>query len=306
VEKHLRATFNGIFFWNNDRGRIFEIVNEADQVNHYSSSFELDWERKKLNWIETNDFLPARASNMLVDQLHPEKIVFTYELEDIEMHPVGVCLQLCEVKNGQIYKYRSRRVISESCDDMQSLFDGKRYSFEHRDFRGRFDTPSIRVTDLRSDSMGSSFDLEWHSSNFRVLYSMNKPISCWIRDRFYTVVKFEESEKLGIAWTTGCEAPEWTSVKFITSERIIKLQFAVKEGILLIQTTADKCIIGKDKERRVQHTFHRIPLKKPELLSSLAWCSLVQMKSKMKDVVDPYKEARKFLPLNSQIHYPFD
>jgi len=146
--------------------------------------------------------------------------------------------------------------------------------------------------------------LQWPSGNFHVVDPNDVAFNCWIRDRYYALIKFHGDDTFGIAWI-NCEKLEWTPMGFRTIEPIIGLQFNGENGILLVQTADGESELNGSSMHQVKRTFHRIPLKKPDLLTNLAWSALVQSKSKLPGV-DPYEESRRYLPFTSEIQCPFD
>jgi len=294
AQKRSGATFDSFYFLNEKLGLLFE---KTDTATYSSTLMKLNLASKKMEIIGTDDLLSKRSSGVLIDPMHPEKVVFSRDIGDMIMR-----LQFCEVNDVRIYPKKHFFVRSWPEDGVNALFDGKLYCFDCRSLSGGIGFPSIHVIELKQESESSKFALKWPLKKFRILDSMDNLICCWARDRFYAVVRLEKGGKFGIAWTS-CATLKWTRLKFFSVERIVNLQFVTEENILFVQTVSLK--YSKGMIHQVQHTSHRIPIKKPDSLSSIAWSSLVQLKRKIPDV-DPYEEARKYLPYTSDIRYPFD
>jgi len=295
LEKRRDVHFSDFIFLNENLGLLFERNSEFI----FSSVVELDWTKKRMRKTQTSDLLPNDSSRVLIDPLNPEQVVFSHAI-----FQMGIQLRFCSIQGNQIAQERAVSREPWPYFAVNSLFDGKLYGFEHRNLHGKLLHPAIRVNSLEPNSNLYLFVLEWPSDDFYVLYSMDEMICCWIRDRFYVVVKFEKGAEFGIAWAS-CETLKWTLLKFQTDERIIKLQFVVESSTLLVQTVDAEMRSVGENTHGVKHTFYRIPFKKPESLSNLAWSALVQLKSKLPNI-DPYEEARRYLPFTSEIQYPFE
>jgi len=288
--KEPNSYFNGFFFLNDN----FGLLLEKNETAGFSSLVEMDWTGRKMRKIQTDYLLPKRNSGVLIDSLDSSQVAFTFATIG-----GGILLHFYNIGDNEIVLESAGSVAQWPGACVNSIFDGTLYGFEHSNLQ-----TTLRVNRLEPDSETSIVNFEWPSNGFHVLHSVDNMVCCWVRDRFYAIAKLDEIEKFGIAWASH-KTRKWTLIKFSTVERIIKMQFIVENSILLVQTVDDTPKPEDTTNHRVYHTFYRIPLKKPDSLSTLAWCSLVQAKGKL-NFANPYEEARRYLPLTSEIQYPFD
>jgi len=116
-------------------------------------------------------------------------------------------------------------------------------------------------------------------------------------------VQIKKTQNYGIIWA-DCKTRKWELIDFCVKKPITSIQFMASGHLLWTQTTNKETKVLSNTHQ-MQKTSYRIPLKKPENLSDLAWFSLVRSKGKLKGV-DPYEEAQKYLPFYSEIRCPFE
>jgi len=295
IQKTPNAQFICFRSFNSDFGLSFESDGDFMIVN----LIELDWTVEKMRAIHTIHFSLRTPSSLFCDPSDSTRFVHISTVE-----PVGALAKFYEVGNNGIVLEHSNLIETWPGSSSNSFFDGKFYGFEYRNEFGKLPFPSIHVNSLEPNAQTSVFALKWPSDSFQVVFSNDSIVYSWIRDRFYTVIKFDEDETFGVAWIS-CEMPEWISLDFHTVEPIVRIQFIVEHGILLVQTADEETELDSSNVHQLKRTFYRIPFKKPELLTNLAWSAFVHSKSKIIGI-DPYEEARKYLPFTSEIQCQFD
>jgi len=237
--------------------------------------FELDWTVEIMQAIHTIRFPCENFLGFVCDGSDSTRFVYVNEVQ-----PVGASTQFYKIENNEIILGHSNFLESWSRFCPSLFFDGKLYGFEYHDELGRLSSLSICVNNFEPNAQTSVFALEWPSNNFHVFFSNDVMTYSWIRDRLYAVVKFDEDDTFGIAWIS-CEMTEWTSLNFRTAELIIRLKFIVEGSILLVQTDDGETELEGTNIHQLKRTFYRIPFKKPEALTYLAWAALVHSKSKI-------------------------
>jgi len=188
------------------------------------------------------------------------------------------------------------------CRGFCSLVSNTLYTFNPRTF---IRSNEARVYVTRLDQGAQTLQLIFDSipEQFSTVAKKNEVVGCFAMTRLYLAVQIKKTKHYGIIWA-NCETRTWELIDFFIKKPIMGIRFMTDEHFLWIQA------VDKETElisgvHQVQKTFYRIPLKKPEKLSDLAWFSLVRSKSKLKGI-DPYEEARKYLPLYSEIRCPFE
>jgi len=283
-----------------DFGLLLEKVNSVDVLTFTKLSLsllKLDWINKDVRKLHTLTFEDQERRfnipNVFVDRIDPTKFLLQYR------NMGGFLVLKCGiVVNGKIcFKedilMEDRRII------IFSLAGNKLYALSPFEVLLN-NISSIRVVNLDQGAQTSQFDLD---SLPEQLSRVEKTTICFAFDRLFISIQFKNTQTYGIVWATY-EAREWKELNFYTKEPITNIEFMHEENLLLVQT-ADGGIELVYGVHRVKKTFYRIPLKKPEKLSNLAWFSLVRSKSRLPNV-DPYEEARKYLPYSSKIRGPFE
>lgn len=166
------------------------------------------------------------------------------------------------------------------------------------------------VADLGRNAQVTSFLPGPWFNKFAISEGDRGPIGCFALGRLYLAVetkvkanaKVKKAKTFGIIWMDTVNRT-WV-LKFSSPTPIINIQFVAADNTLLIHTLEGETKIAA-AIHQLQTTVYRVPLKKPEPLSKLAWFSLLRLMNKMKKV-DPYAEAVKFLPYTSDIQCPFE
>jgi len=188
------------------------------------------------------------------------------------------------------------------CYALYSLFRGKFFSYHMCGFNRPTGFP-LCVTNLENNGQITQLRVSLLPEEFVAIQAQNGPIGCFAMDRMYIAVEFKDKRTFGIVWMS-VEERKWHSMNFCTRKPITSIKFAVTEKILLVQTLENDTGITCDSHQ-IKKTVYRVPLKKPHLLTSIAWFTLVRSKSRTKKI-NPYTEATKFLPLNSYLQCPFE
>jgi len=125
---------------------------------------------------------------------------------------------------------------------------------------------------------------------FSTVGQEDRVVGNFAMNRLYLAVQDKQTKNYGIIWT-NYETSKWKLSKFCTESVITCIDFMIDGQLLLIQTVDNETELISDVHQ-IQMTLYRIPLKKPEKLTHLAWFSLIRSKSKIPDV-DPCEEASK-------------
>jgi len=157
---------------------------------------------------------------------------------------------------------------------------------------------------MNLDRGRKTFSFEWYQFPEHVWFIDRPSAACVGFDRVFSAIQFKKTQHYGIVWSKF-GAQQWVEMDFCVKERIIGIKFIADEGLLLVQTASKEDAKSTFYFDRFETTLYRIPLKKPEKLTDLAWFNLVRSKSRLPDVYS-YEEAHKYLPYNSEIRAPFE
>jgi len=212
-------------------------------------------------------------------------------------------LQLVRVNNDELLI--EEEILTTEQDigiGICSLVGNTLYTFNSSDFAASIEA-CIYVTRLDQGAQTSRVNVDPLPEQFTAVNGEGTLVGRFAMDRLYLAVQDKRTKIYGIIWTS-CETRNWELSSFFTKNSIVCINFMIDGHLLLIQVI-DNEIKFTSGVHQNQKTFYRIPLKKSEKLTRLAWFSLVRSKSKIRDV-DPYEEARKYLPFNSDIQCPFE
>jgi len=284
----------GFVLLNGDFGVDFDHDHEFFRVD----LIELDWSNQEMRVVQKIRLPLEPPASFVCNPSESQFIYINY------VQPASSFVQIYKFGNDEFVLEHSNFIEAWPNYCSNSFFAGKLYGFKYHNGFVTLPAPSIHVKDFEKNTPTSLFTLQWPSGNFHVVNSNGFMIHRWILGRYYIVIKFDGDDTFGIAWI-NCETLEWTPMNFRIIEPIIGIQFIAENGILLVQTVDGETGLGDSSVHQVNRTFYRIPLKKPDLLTNLAWSALVHSKSKLPGV-DPYEESRKYLPFTSEIQCPFD
>jgi len=299
-------TTDAYFFWPlmHDIGLLTEYTDYDDQqtFSRFSLSLlELDWfdkEIQKGNTIEFEDQQHRFTYQQVIsDSMDPKRFLLR------NWHGDGsITLKLGRVQDSQLLLEADILTINRTFG-FCSLIGNTLYSFNYWSFTN-LNQARICITQLDQDAQISQIELELLPEQFTTIDNEHYIVGCFAMDRLYLAVQHNETKRYGIFWTSH-ETRNWEPINFEVKQQITSIEFFANEYLLLIQTNDYESDLTSDVHQ-VQNTFYRIPLKKPEKLSVLAWSSLVRSKSHLSPKIDPYEEARKYLPYNSDIRCPFE
>jgi len=266
------------------------------------SLLELDLIDKKMQKIHTLSFEDHqrrfRFEKILFDSMDPMQFLLRYRHND-----GSNTLKVGRVHDDEILLGDEIRHVDQDVGvGSWSLVGNTVYTFNPFTFAD-LSEDCIYVTRLDQGTQTSQINLDPLPGKFSIVGGEENPIGCFAMSRFYFAVQDKQTKLYTIIWTS-CETREWKSINFCTRNSIMRIEFMINGCLLLIQTADNetKLVSGV---HQVQKSFYRIPLKKPEKLTHLAWFSLLRSKRKIRNV-DAYEEARKYLPFNSEIQCPFD
>jgi len=276
-----------------------------DDENTFSkisvSLLELDWtnkESRKLHTVTIEDQQQHfQFLSIIVDEMDPAKFILRLLRDD------GlVTLNHGSVIDDEIFFNDGALVDHNFFTERHSFAGNELHVLDGFSFMW-MNTISAGVTDLEdgTESISFSFDLSQLSERFSRVENMYAV--CFNSDRVFMATQFKDTQYYGIIWSK-LEAQQWIEMDFCVKEPIKGIQLVADGSLLLVLTTSKETKLTRDVHR-FQTTLYRIPLKKPEKLSGLAWFSLVRSKSRIPNV-DPYDEARKYLPYTSEIQFPFE
>jgi len=288
-----------------DIGLLTEDAEEDDQNMFFKCSLsllELDWTEKEMQKIHTFTFEDQlrhfNFHKITVNAMDPTRFLLQLWHDDD-----STTLKIGQVRNGEIVFGGDILPTNQDIGGVIDSFVGNTlYSFDPWDFVD-FNEACIDVTQLDQDGQTSHVILDSIPEKFSTVNGEDYIVGCFAMERVCLAVQHKKTKYYGIIWT-DCKTREWQLVKFYVKKPITELQFMANGYFLCIQTTDKETEVLSDVHQ-VQKTFYRIPLKKPEKLSDLAWFSLVRSKSKLKGV-DPYEESRRYLPFYSEIRCPFE
>jgi hypothetical protein len=264
------------------------------------SLMELDWTEKKIRTIHRltiEDHRRGFQLNMItVDAMDPTRFLL------ISWHGDGsLTLKLGQVRNNEILLEEDIFSMDQEIGvGFTSLIGKTLYTSHPLDLT---DEPCMYVTRLDQDEQTLQVMLDSIPQQFSTVEGKNEIIGCFAMERLYLAVRHKKTEHYGLIWTSS-ETQQWGLVEFCIKEPITCIKFMINGHFLCIQATDNETKLFSDVHK-VQKTIYRIPLKIPEKLSDLAWFSLVRSKSKLKGV-NPYEEARRYLPFYSEIRFPFE
>jgi len=279
---------------------------DYDDENTFSkitmSLLELDWTSKKSKKLHTITIEDQQRRfqliSIIVDEMDPTKFLLRLLHADNFL-----TLKFGDVSNNEIF-FNEGILIDHNgfLWTRNSIAANKLYTLDMDDFVGR-NTISTNITDLENgtQSLSFSFDLSQLPERFSRLNGAFT--ACFTPNRVFMAIQFKNTQNYGIVWSNS-EAQEWSEMDFCTEEQILDIKFITDGGLLLVRTARKETELIRSVHH-VQMTLYRIPLKKPEKLSNLAWFNLVRSKSQLPNV-DPYEEAHKYLPYNSEIRAPFE
>jgi len=286
-----------------DVGLLVEYANDDQETfSEFSLSLmELDWAEKEMRKIHTLTIGDQRRrfeeQIITIDSMDPTRFLLQ------SWHDGSIVLKLGHIHNNEIVLGDDVLSMDENIGTgVLSLVGNTLYSFDSWGFDDSNEVP-VYVTQLDQGAQASRVLLKWIPKRFSTVDGEEDVIGCFAIDRLCLAVRDEKTNKYGIIWA-DLETRKWQLIDFCTKKPITNIQFMADGHFLSIQTT-DKETELISNVHQVQKTFYRIPLKKPENLSDLAWFSLVRSKSKLENI-NPYEEARKYLPFYSEIRCPFE
>jgi len=298
-------TANDYYFWPlmRDIGLLTEYTDDDDERNFAEFSLsllEFDWFDKKIQKVQTLSFEDQhrrfKFQLIIVDSMDPKRFLLRNRHADD-----STTLKLGRVHNSELLFGDEILTMNRNIGlGYFSLVGNTLYSFNPWSFV-HLDEPHMFMTQLGQEEQTSRIKLSPLPDEFTTVDGERYIIGYFAMERLYLAVQHKETKKYGIVWTSH-ETRMWESVNFSIDKPITSIEFIIDGHILLVQTNDYETEITFDVHH-VQSTFYRIPLKKPEKLSILAWARLVHSKIKFKD---PYEEARKYLPYNSNIRCPFE
>jgi len=288
-----------------DFGLLIEQTDYDGQGNFSKYSLnllELDWTGKKIQKIHTLEFEDQQRrfyyQTINVDVMDPIRFLLQNWHDD-----GSVTLKTGRVNDDKILFEEDILLTDQDIGiGFCSLFGNTLYSFDPWKFV-RSNEACVYVTRLDQDAQTTLVDLSPLPEQFSIVGEKVTNIGCLAMDRLYLLVQNKQTKIYGIIWAK-CETRNWELTSFFTKNPITRIEFMIDGHFLLVQTVDSEIELISDVHQ-MRKTFYRIPLKKPEKLTHLAWFSLVRSKSKMRNV-DPYEEASKYLPYTSEIRCPFD
>jgi len=265
------------------------------------SLLEMDWANKGVRKLQTLTIEEQERlfilQDLIVDEMNQARFLLRYWLNDRSL----VMKRGTIVENEILFEDDILFANRNLSFDLLSLVGDTLYTFDLVNLMLRNATASINVINLNQGAQTAQFDLARLPE--RCLYSGGMIVACLTPNRLFMAVRSNKTHSYGIVWT-NCETREWTEMDFCTERQITSIRFMVDGGLLVIQTTENITEITQGVHS-MQKALYRIPLKTPEKLANLAWFSLVRSKSRIPNI-DPYDEARKYLPFNSEIQAPFE
>jgi hypothetical protein len=263
------------------------------------SLIEFDWETCKTHKIHSLSFEHNEGQltslKTHIDSINPGRFI-------LETRTVGTTafLEVGDIQEDKIvFEEKTFEPDLHTCDGFYSLVDTKMYNFYPCLFEPN-DAP-FYVTNLEKNGKISKFKFNEPPKGFSIAEETDCYIGCMGMERIYLAIKSDKTGTFGIMWASEY-SKEWTLLDFCVKKPIINMTFVADENLILVQTLDNETKIISNKHR-ILKTFYRVPLKKPDTLSALAWFSLVRSK---RNAFDPYKEASKYLPFNSTLRCPFD
>jgi len=262
----------------------------------FLSLLHLDWKNNSIRMIQTLTFEdqqnPFKFQKIIVDSTNPAHFILRQWRNGI------LSLKFGKVENDEIIF--GKQVASNAyrvCHGFCSLVGDTLYSLNLLN-SDTFETSQVYITTFSEHSHASRFVLPSLPEGYSVVAGRKCAVGCIAMERLFLATKFHKTGIFEIFWI-DFKVRKWTSMNFCTINPIMDVNFTVDEGILLVQTMDGESDVTFD-QHNVKKTFYRIPLKTPDKLANLAWFSVVRSK-RLPDDEDPYKEANRYLPFNSEI-----